>query len=389
MPRINPKDILRARSSANKALLPLLPVCRDLRSARNEIKWMTEHAIDISRRLQGGEAIHHSHILSNYISRRTQGEPLQYILGSECFGELEIKCRPGVLIPRLAISRENEKDVCSLIAFLYRQETAASVTHLAHLLRKSSSSLRVLDLCTGTGCIPLLFHDVFYSGRAKEDASQPSLDILGVDISSTALSLARENLVHQIASQAHISQASQERTRSLHRIGFVQADVFKTEESLIPALARVSHLEEEDASPSFDILISNPPYISPSARLPRSVRLFEPELALIPDESPGHNTTRGDEFYPALLHAADLVNAKVLLFEVGDLEQAKRVAEMTVKSGTWETVEIWRDHPSQGSSEEVLDIGGQKVTIRGEGNGRSVFAVRGEANEWIDVVPNR
>lgn len=102
MPRINPKDVLRARSSANKALLPLLPVCRDLRSARNEVKWMKEHALDVSRRLKGGDSISHSLILSDCVHRRARGEPLQYILGSEYFGELEIKCRPGVLIPRLA-----------------------------------------------------------------------------------------------------------------------------------------------------------------------------------------------------------------------------------------------------------------------------------------------
>ncbi|CZT20019.1 uncharacterized protein RCC_05876 [Ramularia collo-cygni] len=363
MPRINPKDILRARSSANKALLSLLPVCRDLRSARNEVKWMTEHALDIARRLDGAEPVQHAHILSNYVQRRAGGEPLQYILGSEYFGELEIKCRPGVLIPR--------------------QETAASVTHLARLLHKSASPLKVLDLCTGTGCIPLLFHNVFYSSRAAKGSSPPALDILGVDISSVALSLARENLVHQIASQAQKQATSQEQTRSLHRIGFVQADVSQTEKSLLPALARVSHLDEEDLPPSFDILISNPPYISPSARLPRSVRLYEPELALIPSSPSSSKLVRGDEFYPALLNAADLVNAKILLFEVGDLEQAKRVAGMAIRKGAWDTVEIWRDDPSH-DAEEVLEIAGERVQVRGEGNGRSVVAFRGDGNGWID-----
>lgn len=110
MARISPRDILRARSAANKALLSLLPVCRDLRSARNEVKWMTEHALDISRRLEGGEAVDHSRILSDYVCRRARGEPLQYILGSEWFGELEIRCRPGVLIPRCASFDQCKKD---------------------------------------------------------------------------------------------------------------------------------------------------------------------------------------------------------------------------------------------------------------------------------------
>lgn len=106
MPRISPRDILVARSAANKALYALLPVCRDLQSARNEFKWMTEHAFNVSHQLKGEEAVHHSIILSDYVHRRASGEPLQYILGSEYFGNLEIRCRPGVLIPRCAIAME-------------------------------------------------------------------------------------------------------------------------------------------------------------------------------------------------------------------------------------------------------------------------------------------
>lgn len=40
--------------------------------------------------------------LQHFVERRSRGEPLQYILGSEFFGDLEIQCRPGVLIPRSA-----------------------------------------------------------------------------------------------------------------------------------------------------------------------------------------------------------------------------------------------------------------------------------------------
>lgn len=283
---------------------------------------------------------------------------------------------------KVSVLQSGERIIYGLIVILCRQETAASVTFLARILGKSTSPLRVLDLCTGTGCIPLLFHNVFYSDQPTDSTSQASLDLLGVDISSTALSLARENLVHQIASQAQTQASSQERTRSLHRIGYIQADVLDIEESLLPALARVSHRDDEDFTPSFDVLISNPPYISPSAHLPRSVRLYEPELALIPDTLSSSSKVRGDEFFPALLQAAERVNARVLLLEVGDMEQAKRVVGMLAAEALWEKVEIWRDHPSQVLNEEIIKIAGQNVPVRGGGNGRSVFAVRGDAIGW-------
>lgn len=96
MPRISPKDLIRARATS-KALLSLLPVCRDLASANSELRWLQEYAINVSQRTA---APNHERFLKDLVARRARGEPLQYILGSEYFGNLEIRCRPGVLIPR-------------------------------------------------------------------------------------------------------------------------------------------------------------------------------------------------------------------------------------------------------------------------------------------------
>lgn len=99
MPRIHPRDIWQAQA-IDKALLALLPVCRDIGSARNELRWLKEHAVAVSQRTG-----HHSqaNLLSGLVRRRALGEPLQYVLGSEYFGALKIKCRQGVLIPRCDI----------------------------------------------------------------------------------------------------------------------------------------------------------------------------------------------------------------------------------------------------------------------------------------------
>jgi methylase of polypeptide subunit release factors len=68
-----------------------------LSSARRELKWIGEHARNVARRtlLTSWQAVLHRCCLD-----RARGKPLQYILGTEFFGELELKCRPGVLIPR-------------------------------------------------------------------------------------------------------------------------------------------------------------------------------------------------------------------------------------------------------------------------------------------------
>lgn len=98
MPRLPHSLLLRARSIS--PLLPLLlRTCRTLFSARNELRWLVEHALSIT-----GEDIERPEkarsLLLQLCLKRSRGVPLQYLLGSQPFGELDILCRPGVLIPR-------------------------------------------------------------------------------------------------------------------------------------------------------------------------------------------------------------------------------------------------------------------------------------------------
>ncbi|KAH0138000.1 hypothetical protein KCU67_g15597, partial [Aureobasidium melanogenum] len=75
--------------------------------------------------------------------------------------------------------------------------------------------------------------------------------------------------------------------------------------------------------------------------------------------------------------------AKVVLFEVADLEQAERVALMAKDQGIWDGIEIWRDYPSEHDPDvEIINTGALKdVKILGTGNGRSVFAYRGDRRD--------
>lgn len=256
----------------------------------------------------------------------------------------------------------------------------------------------MLDLCTGTGCIPLLFHHEFYQNEAHGDVP---LELVGVDISPQALSLSRENLLHQIADRSRSKQRGHLSTRSLQSIAFVQADILKDENwsneppSMPEALRRLSGDDDDDDEenaelPTFDILISNPPYISPKCfktTTRRSVRDYEPKTALVPQHSRTSSQSDeaiGDTFYPRLLQIANLVKAKILLLEVSNMDQARRAASVAINAREWASVEIWRDDPAHDQAvTEETGLAGTAVRVRGSGHGRSVFAYKAEANDWL------
>lgn len=102
MPRI-PHSLLRRARAISKLLPLLLPTCRDIPSARNELRWLREHAIE--RTVSSGASW--QALLHKSCVQRGRGKPLQYILGNQPFGDLEILCREGVLIPRLVSTLAN------------------------------------------------------------------------------------------------------------------------------------------------------------------------------------------------------------------------------------------------------------------------------------------
>jgi methylase of polypeptide subunit release factors len=272
-----------------------------------------------------------------------------------------------------------------------RQETATSVTHLINLLHQNKNKtalprhLRLLDLCTGTGCIPLLS---YYEFIHKHHHKAQDLEVVGVDISSPAIDLANKNL-QRLVSDGTLHPAP--------NLSFVQADILATKDTEETGLlsldtALQQHTAASHKRGNWDILISNPPYISPAAfahTTTRSVKRYEPLLALVPSLPTSSSTpqdvdqatqdqSQGDLFYPRLLSIAADLSVKVVLFEVADLEQAKRVAGMVEKQGIWDGVEIWRDDPSYGRTE--MEMG---IKVLGTGNGRSVVAYRGEGKDWL------
>jgi hypothetical protein len=90
----------------------------------------------------------------------------------------------------------------------------------------------------------------------------------------------------------------------------------------------------------------------------------------------------GDEFYPRLLDIAQDVEAKVLLFEVADLDQALRVARMARHRQIFDGIEIWRDQPDE-PAKGRSQAHPQEFPITGTGNARSVLCWRGAATLWL------
>ena len=261
--------------------------------------------------------------------------------------------------------------------------------------------LRVFDLCSGTGCIPLLFWHEYYRAASKAAKELPELEIVGFEMSEAALSLARENHASLMQQQSLHRTASDVAMRSLQQIDFVQANVLYRKNSPdnlreLPTIREAinQHIENtgEQASEkrilSNEIWISNPPYISPASyakSTEKSVRDFEPKPALVPpltsevtNGTAPSSENDGDRFHEDILMQAAGMRTNVVLLEVEDMDQAVRVAKMAVQQGQWYTFEIWRDEPASNEPCQYVTVASKSekhevVRICGTGEGRSVL----------------
>lgn len=221
----------------------------------------------------------------------------------------------------------------------------------------------ILDLCSGTGCIPLLLCSLLKSSIHR-------LLLFGVDISPRAISLAKQNLEHNI--KQLISEWSPNPKDS---ITFKHKDMLSAEWR--DWIQNPSNNKFPKALQA-DVVISNPPYISNKGywlSTSRSVRNYEPKLSLVPPSVDDSSVLPEDIFYPEILQTALITKAKVVLMEVADMQQALRVAYLAVQAEKWKTVEIWRDWPDGEPNVDELqevEVLRKQIPIKGSGHGRSV-----------------
>lgn len=202
------------------------------------------------------------------IERLSKGEPLAYVLGEWEFYGLKLIVTPDVLIPR--------DDTCAVAEIAIRQALFLEETP------------RILDLCTGSGCIGLAI-----ANRVKD------AKVTLADLSRDALAVAKKNV------QLHKMGA---------RVSCVCVDAMKEPPAFLG---------------KFDMIVSNPPYITTQemGELDISVKDFEPHMAL-------WGGSDGLDFYRAIAGNAHkcLKPGGYLCFEFG-MGQGNDVCKILTDSG--------------------------------------------------------
>jgi release factor glutamine methyltransferase len=232
--------------------------------------------------------------------------------------------------------------------------------------------LRILDLCTGTGCIPILLSHLRRQAGGITAA-------YGVDISTDAVSLAQENATDQsltpssdldrIVSRGDNQGASTEvveggepGNRVNHgrgTAGPISASAADRGRKSTLDVMRADILQEEfvqmvlsQMESPFDVITSNPPYIplDEYEQLPNSVRRWEDRRALLGDPLTGGSEDcskgRGLMFYHRIAQIVSvngvLASNGVVALEVGHT-QAERVREILAETGAVSGAEVWKD----------------------------------------------
>lgn len=234
--------------------------------------------------------------LAYCLSLRSQGIPLQYVLGETEFFGLRLKVDKRVLIPRPETELLVEAVIRRVSATKrWRTPDRALWRAKDEGSRTTDYEPRILDIGAGSGCIAVAL--------AK---SLPNARVTAVDISCQALDLAREN--------ALLNEVSD-------RINFIQSDLF-------PPTAE-----------AFDIIVSNPPYICSQEieKLSAEVR-NEPRLSL-----DGGND--GLDFYREIIPRVGglLNNGGFLFLEIG-WNQRKAIEGIIDKQNALKLEEVIKDY---------------------------------------------
>jgi len=220
-------------------------------------------------------------VMFQALSKLKLEKPIQHIIGTSYFMDLDFKVNEHVLIPR--------------------PETEELVRWILDDVKDVKQSLTILDMGSGSGCIPIFL-----------DKNLTNSKVFGLDISSDALKVADEN--------NRLLGAS---------VNFFNADIL--------SLDKETAIKELDQK--FDIIISNPPYVRELEKeeMQNNVIAHEPGLALfVPDEDPL-------KFYSAVVNfAADHLNEDGCLYLEINQYLGKETMSLLEESN-FKTIELRKD----------------------------------------------
>ena len=182
-------------------------------------------------------------IWNTILTELQQEKPIQYITGEAWFYGLRFEVNENTLIPR----PETEE----LVEFILKETSNFQLP---------ASSLNILDIGTGTGCIPISLK-----------ANVPQANVSAIDVSEKALEVAKRNAVLNKV-----------------EINFIQANILEVEDlSKLPS--SISHHPSSISHhpSSYNIIISNPPYVRnlEKQEIKKNVLDYEPHLALFVEDT--------------------------------------------------------------------------------------------------------
>lgn len=233
-----------------KTIIANLQPLYALEEARNLAYWAIMHVTGMSRsqmiiNKQQDLSLNHAKEIDHLLEELKTGKPIQYILSEVEFYGMSLLVSPDVLIPRPE-TEELVRWILEVVNSCFLGgSNAATQVYIGDGVASSLQQGRLLDLCTGSGCIPVALKK-----------NLPHTSIFAVDISTAALAIARENALRH-----HVD------------VEFISDDVLNPQSDLLNA--------------SYDLIVSNPPYVRTSEKSQMHVNVldYEPHLALfVPDE---------------------------------------------------------------------------------------------------------
>ena len=244
------------------------------------------------------------------VRRRATGEPVAYLVGQKEFYTLELDVDSNALIPR----PETEELVSRVVA-LIRKKSGLTGKVARNLSERDESAenddgsesapqldeLSICDVGVGSGCIALSIA-----------SSAPNARVTAIDISESALGVAEKN-----ARKLNLTD----------NIVFLTSDLLESVSADLPEERR------------FDMIISNPPYVSEEEyqRLEPTVRDFEPKIALVGGPTGAEIALR------LVAQAPDRLKSGGALFLELSPTTIRIVADAMRSDARWSVVEIQRD----------------------------------------------